>query len=167
MSPAVLPHLPVPVDHNGLMNRRARSGHDAIDLLYAVQSYAGSFGGQDLLAAAEHAAQLSSLNGWRLLAADSSGERIVGVASTLGECYLADTAWRHDGVAILLVAGAIAGQFGLARAAWIARSMGASEVHCAYIGGWEGGIPGCDSVQLFPRNEATRNVPDENSLSRF
>jgi hypothetical protein len=61
------------------------------------------------------------------------------------------------------VAGAIAGQFGLAQAAFLARSMGASEVHCAYIGGWEGDIPGCDSVRIFSREQPTGEIPTTNS----
>jgi hypothetical protein len=145
------------------MNLRVTSGTDAITLLYAAQRHAGSFGGEELRAAAEYAARLSCQNGWRLLAADASGERIVGTATIVGNCHVADTTRRQDGASILLVAGAIAGQYGLARAAFLARSMGASEVHCAYIGGWKGDIPGCDSVRIITRDQPTGQIQPANS----
>lgn len=136
-------------DQNSLMSPREAAASNVVGLLFAAQCHAGSFGGERLLAAAEHAARLSSQNGWGLVASDSAGERIVGTATVVGDCHVVDTSRRQDGASVLLVAGAIAGPFGLARAASVARSQGASEVHCAYVGGWVGPIPGCDTITFL------------------
>jgi len=127
------------------MDFRPGVNEDAVTLLYAAQRHAGTFHGGDLLAAAKAAWQLATGNGWFLVAADSSGERIVGTATTIGECSIVDTSRRHDGLEVLVVAGMIAGPYGIARAAARSRSMGASAVHCFYLGGWSGKILGCDT----------------------
>jgi hypothetical protein len=134
---------------NGLLEPREASDSNVVGLLFAAQCHAGSFGGERLLAAAEHAARLSRQNVWSLFASDSAGERIVGTATLVGDCHVVDTSRRQDGVSVLLVAGVIAGPFALARAASIARSQGALEVHCAYLGGWVGHIPGCDTTTFL------------------
>lgn len=114
--------------------------------VYLAQRYAGVLGGITLERAARSAASVAQCGRWELVAADSSGERILGVASLVGGA-IADTSRRLDGKKLLVVAGRIAGPYGIAQAAWIARGAGALEVHAAHLGGWEGPIDGCDSVQ--------------------
>lgn len=128
------------------MSCRAGAREDAITLLYAAQRHAGTFGGEDLVTAAEAARRLALDNGWHVIAADSSGERIVGTISTLGECSIVDTSRRQDGLDVLVVAGMIAGPYSVSETAARSRSMGAITVHCFYIGGWPGEMPGCDTV---------------------
>jgi len=128
------------------MSFRANTHEDVITMLYAAERHTGTFGGDDLVTAAETAMRLALDNDWHLLAADSSGERIVGTATTLDDCPLVDTSRRQDGLDVLVVAGMLAGPYGVAQAAARARSMGAKRVHCFYVGGWSGVIPGCDTV---------------------
>jgi len=128
------------------MSFRMAAPDDVLALLYASQRHAGTFGGADLVASAEAALRLALDNGWHLIAADSSGERIVGTASTLGECPMVDTSRRQDGLDVLVVAGMIAGPYGVSEKAARSRSMGANSVHCFYVGGWSGDMPGCDTI---------------------
>ena len=125
------------------------SREDLIASIYAAQRHAGSFRGDALLAAAEAAGRLAIDNGWLLIAADSSGERIVGTATTVVECALVDTSRRLDDVDVLVVAGMIAGPYGVLETAARSRSMGARAVHCFYVGGWSGDLDGVDTVHRF------------------
>ncbi|MFF2389384.1 hypothetical protein [Agromyces sp. NPDC058104] len=117
--------------------------------LYAAQRHAATLGGDELKSAAAAAGALAQSGEMELVAADSAGERIVGAASLLYDCIIADTTRRHDGRVLLIVAGMIAGPHGIARTAEIARSAGAAEVHACHLGGWDGPIRGCSTVQLL------------------
>ncbi|MDY7528139.1 MULTISPECIES: hypothetical protein [unclassified Cryobacterium] len=144
------------------MDYRASAQRDAIALLYAAQRHAGTFGGADLLAAAQSAWRLANENGWAIIAADSSGERIVGTATTIGECSTVDTSRRQDGLDVLVIAGMIAGPYGLMETAARSRFMGAKTVHCFYVSGWSGDIPGCDTVHRL----ITESIWEDESLSQ-
>jgi hypothetical protein len=146
------------------MDFRAGASEDVIALLYAAQRHAGTFGGEELAAAAEATRRLAEASGWHLVAADSSGERIVGTASTLGVCRVIDTSRRQDGLDVLVVAGMIAGPYGISQVAERSRSMGARSVHCVYVGGWSGELPGCETVhRLVEPSDWEDNVQTRNS----
>lgn len=125
------------------------SSPDPLVRLYLAQRHEGTFGGSELLQAARSVARIAANRHLRLMACDRSGERIVGTASALTSCGLVDTSSRLDGVAVLLVAGLLAGPVGLAQQAKTARSLGAREVHAVFLGGWEHPIEGCDSTTLL------------------
>lgn len=122
---------------------------DLSSRLGLAQRHAATFGGDELANAARGAARLSRVHRWYLIAADQSGERILGAASLLDGTLLADVAQRLDGLEVLVVAGVIAGPLGVAQRAAVARSLGASSVHAAFLGGWAGPIEYCDSVQVI------------------
>jgi hypothetical protein len=148
--------------HNPCMRintARERSSSLEADV-YLAQRHSGSLSGLELRQAASMAANLSVAKGWHLLAADRSGERIIGAALVIEECLIADSSRRYDGKSILLVAGMIAGPFGITQASAIARSSGAENVHAMYLGGWAGDVPDCDSI-WGPDTESSTN--DESS----
>ncbi len=105
------------------------------------------------------AAALSAALGWHLLASGQSGERIVAAASLDHRALFADASRRLDGLVVLLVAGLLAGPYELARDAAVARSLGATAVHAAFIGGWDCPIPGCDSTRTFSTVHTGSRIP--------
>lgn len=117
--------------------------------LYIAQRHAATLSGVELKSVATAAGALAQSRQMQLVAADSSGERIIGAATLLYDCAIADTTRRHDGIVLLIVAGMVAGPHSIARAAAIARFAGATEVHACHLGGWDGPIHGCDTVHLL------------------
>jgi len=126
---------------------------DAVSLLYTAQRHAGALVGRKLVEAADWVSSLAVSKNWSILSCDCSGERILGAAATKDSVDIIDSSRRFDGRDVLLVAGMVAGPAGLARSARIARSKGATSVHCAYLGGWEGVVAGVESTHIFAANQ--------------
>jgi len=104
--------------------------------------------GDELAVAATDAANLAAHTRAQLIAADGTGERIIGAALTLrpNECRPADLTRRLDGQSLLLISGVIAGPVGLAEAAARLRSLGARTVAAAVLGGWSEPIAGVETI---------------------
>jgi hypothetical protein len=116
--------------------------------LYAAQTHNATLAGAELLNAAGAAADLAVRHGGRLLAADDTGERILGAALVLpNPCEPVNTSQRLDGQTVVLISGAVAGPVGLTQAVARLRSMGAARVHIGVLDGWECGVAGSDTVE--------------------
>ena len=135
-------------------------GGEPIGRLVAIQTRNGSLGGDDLRAAADEVAALALSHGFALRACDDTGERMVGAALVLHPaCVLTDTTGRLDGLDVLLVSGAVAGPFGLTRAACLASNLGARTVRAAVLGGWPGDVAALDGPVIEVGSRPALDVP--------
>jgi len=109
-----------------------------------------------LVSAAHEAWDQATEQGAVLLATDVVGERILGAGLVLGldDDVVADRHSRLDGQRVIMLAGAQAGPIGLSDAAKVARSLGASAVEAAVVGGWPCSIAGCDSIHRLAGGSA-------------
>lgn len=129
--------------------------HNLTGLVYWAERYFNSLVGSRLAQVASWAAYLAELHSAELLACDRQGERIVGAATVQSELRAVDTTRRLDGQRIVLVAGALAGPVSLEQSTMILRSLGASEVHCAWADGWSGEIGAADSSTRFCESQGS------------
>jgi hypothetical protein len=124
------------------------SPDDMMTRLVQAQTRNGLLLGEELAAAAHDAANLAARTHAQLIAADGTGERIIGAALALlpSECRPADLTRRLDDQPLLLISGVIAGPVGLADAAARLRSLGARTVAAAVLGGWPEAIAGVETI---------------------
>jgi hypothetical protein len=116
---------------------------EAVRLLVLVQDRNARLSGEDLTRAADRLA--AACEGRRVMVGvDATGDRIIGAALVLhpSVCRPAVATARVDGLDVLLVSGALAGPFGLLRAAEQSLRLGANSVEAAVLDGWSEEIPG-------------------------
>jgi hypothetical protein len=116
--------------------------------LAQAQTRNGLLLGDELAAAAHDAASVAARTSAQLVAADRTGERIIGAALALApnDCRPADLTHRVDGQSLLLISGVVAGPYGLAEAAARLKSLGARTVVAAVLGGWSEPIVGIETI---------------------
>jgi hypothetical protein len=127
-----------------------------------AQSRNALLGGAELVSAASALADLAARLRARLVAADGTGDRIIGAAGALRpeDVRPADVSARLDGQTVLLVSGAVAGSVGLMQDARRLRNLGAVTVHAAVLDGWADPIEGCDDIHaLSPTSRVARARP--------
>jgi hypothetical protein len=119
------------------------------DRFEKAQSFNAQLSGAVLIDVVQAVVRIATNHRAWMVATDAYAERIIGTALALRptECQAADRTSRLDGKTVLLVSGAIAGPVGLLEAAALVRSLGASQVHAAVLGGWPDEIQGCDSIE--------------------
>src|SRR4051794_26349371 len=114
-----------------------------------AQSHNALLRGDDLAVATGDLARIArDHEAAELVAADTAGDRIIGAATVLHPppTAPADLSQRLDGRNVLLVSGMIAGPIGLMQTAARLRSLGATDVRAAVLGGWDDTIPGIDEL---------------------
>lgn len=120
----------------------------------SAQSRNSTLRGEELRQGAQTITGLALDRGLALLAADPTGERLIGAAlSGNDRLTTCDRSRRLDGVAVLLVSGRVAGTAWLAREARIIRALGASRVEVALLDGPAEIVPDCDDVFTLPSPE--------------
>lgn len=126
---------------------------DVTALVYRAERYFSSLVGERLNLVAEWVSEIAGARSAALVGCDHQGERIVGAAALRPGVEVIDTSRRLEGRRVLLVAGALAGPIALEQTAVVLRSLGAVEVHCAWIAGWTGEIGAADSSVCFDSQE--------------
>lgn len=137
------------------------------DLLAAVvtaQSRNSTLDGEELRECGRQTARLARERRLGLLAADATGERLIGAALAMADgLRVFDRTQNLGGAAVLLVSGRVAGAAGLAQEVRMTKALGASRVEVAVLGGWADPIPGCASVAcvsaLPPQNMNQTHAP--------
>lgn len=121
---------------------------ETLDRICQVQRRNAVLAGAELVAAANGLTELLVRLRARPVAADGTGDRIIGAASALRpqSVHPADMSARLDGQTILLVSGAIAGAVGLTQDARRLHRLGACAVHLAVLDGWNEDVPGSAST---------------------
>jgi hypothetical protein len=117
-----------------------------------AQSHNALLRGDDLAIATDDLARIArDHEDAELVAADTAGDRIIGAATVLHPTLNApaDLSQRLDGRSVLLVSGVIAGPIGLMQTAARLRSLGATGVRAAVLGGWKDTIPGIDELVML------------------
>jgi hypothetical protein len=122
---------------------------DMLTRLMAVQRRNASLTGPDLAAAASAVARLAREHRAVVLAADGTGDRIVGaaLAAHSNDVVAADTTARLSDQVVLVVSGAVAGPVGLSQVAARLRSLGASALHAGVLDGADQAISGYATVE--------------------
>lgn len=135
---------------------------DLLAAVAAAQSRNSTLRGEELRECGRETARLAQERGLGLLAADATGERLIGAALAIADdLRVLDRTQNLDGAAVLLVSGRVAGAAGLAQQARLTKALGASRVEVAVLGGWAGPIPGCvsvTSVSVLPPRLASQDA---------
>lgn len=109
-------------------------------------------------------AEVAASEALRLMPVDETGDRLIGAAlAGRAGLLLVDASRRLDGEQVLLVAGHLAGAMGVALKASQARALGATYVDAAVIGGWPGGVHGCERVWDIASTDS-RQIPFRQAL---
>lgn len=120
--------------------------------LISVQRCNSLLAGERLRSAARALSVIPRRAGTVVVPSDDAGHRILGAALALDANLVpGDRTKRYD-CPVLLVGGYLAGPVGVAQAASLARSLGATRVEAAILGGWNAAIPGLDAFHLLADN---------------
>lgn len=112
-----------------------------------AQTQNSTLANDNLREAAELLGSVAIREELRLMPVDETGDRLIGAAlATRADLLLVDSSRRLDGEHVLLVAGHLAGAMGVALKASLAQTLGATRIEAAALGGWPGGIHGCERV---------------------
>lgn len=122
---------------------------DVTALVYRAERYLASLVGCRLALVASWVSDVADAHSADLVSCDRQGERIVGAAAVTLGIHVVDTSRRLDGRRVVLVGGALAGPIGMEHTAMTLRSLGAAEVHCAWVTGWAGEINAANSSTRF------------------
>jgi hypothetical protein len=122
-----------------------------LDRIIRAQARNALLNSDDLTAAAHALAEQATRTAAEVTAADSTGERLIGEAAVLHPAVVrpADTTSNLNGQTVLLVSGAIVGAVGLSQQAKSLRSLGATHVHAVILDGWDGEVPGCETIEML------------------